>query len=284
MLSADPIAAVREAEATGEVAAVFADLRATLGLPFVNLIWRHLATMPDMLEWVWALTKPIYASGELIDAAETLRKEIVIPDGICQPACVFDVVGVTATDRVMIGQMLRDYSVGNAANLLCLLVTQSILEGRRSDTTASPRSTPARKSAEVDLPGLPGLNELSPEVRALVVALDGFGRFAPTDAVASLYRHLAHWPGFLAIVHAALSVPHHDGRLLAEHGKTRDRARTLAADRLLPLAHVSTPPDSAHRDVAHTSLRAFTEHMIARMLTMGETILALMPTTPDRRT
>src|SRR3954451_19054024 len=108
--SADPIPALREDEATGATASVFADLRATLGVSFVNLIWRHLATMPEMLEWTWALVKPLHASDALLEASETLRAAVSVPDGIRQPACVFDAVGVTAADRVMIGQMLRDYN------------------------------------------------------------------------------------------------------------------------------------------------------------------------------
>ena len=55
-MSVDPIAAIPEDQATGETADLFADLRATLGVPFVNLIWRHLATIPGALPAVWALT------------------------------------------------------------------------------------------------------------------------------------------------------------------------------------------------------------------------------------
>ena len=65
-MAADPIPAVREDAATGATAAIFADLRATLGVPFVNLIWRHLATMPGMLEWTWALVKPLQASDGIV--------------------------------------------------------------------------------------------------------------------------------------------------------------------------------------------------------------------------
>ena len=62
---ADSIPAIAESDATGDVAALYQDLRVTLGVPFVNLIWRHLATIPGGLAWVWTLTKPLYVSGEL---------------------------------------------------------------------------------------------------------------------------------------------------------------------------------------------------------------------------
>jgi hypothetical protein len=42
----DSIPAIPEEDASGDIATLYADLRATLGVPFVNLIWRHLATHP----------------------------------------------------------------------------------------------------------------------------------------------------------------------------------------------------------------------------------------------
>jgi hypothetical protein len=43
----DPVPAIAEASATGAVAEIFADIHTVLGVEVVNLIWRHLATIPD---------------------------------------------------------------------------------------------------------------------------------------------------------------------------------------------------------------------------------------------
>jgi hypothetical protein len=275
---ADPIPAIREEEATGREAAIFADLRVTLGVPFVNLIWRHLATMPEMLEWTWALVKPLYESEELVRASEVLRAAVTASDCITQPACVFDAVGVAASDRVVIGAMLRAYNAANASNLLCILVAQSVLTGALPDfPVPTAVSGPERPKTSLVLPKLPGLHELSPEIQSLVLELDKFGRFAPTEASASLYRHLTHWPGFLAVAHAALSAPHRDGRLQSEHAMMRDRARKLASNRILPMAAGPPPPVCADKEVVRTSLEIFTGDMIARMVVMGELMLALLP-------
>ncbi|HYZ64648.1 MAG TPA: halocarboxylic acid dehydrogenase DehI family protein, partial [Acetobacteraceae bacterium] len=190
----DPISAVPEEAATGGTAAIFADLRATLRVPFVNLIWRHLATMPGMLEWTWTLVKPLQASAELREAADALRASVQAPGGLKQPACVYDAVGVTSADRVVIGTMLRDYNAANAANLLSLLVAQSVLAGHHGQGRAPAVPASREPCARMAGPRLPGLDELSPATLALVLELDTFGRFAATQAVASLYRHLGHWP------------------------------------------------------------------------------------------
>ena len=54
-MTTDPVVAVTEQNAEGQVAEIYQDIRATLGVPVVNLIWRHLATFPGALEWSWAL-------------------------------------------------------------------------------------------------------------------------------------------------------------------------------------------------------------------------------------
>ena len=50
---------VEESEATGRVAAIFADIKATKKIDFVPNFWRALATNPDHLELVWTRLKAI---------------------------------------------------------------------------------------------------------------------------------------------------------------------------------------------------------------------------------
>jgi len=50
----DPIPAISESEATGLIAEIYADIRSVYRVGVVNLIWRHLATIPGGLPWVWS--------------------------------------------------------------------------------------------------------------------------------------------------------------------------------------------------------------------------------------
>ena len=57
-----PMATVRpveEGEATGRVAAIFADIKATKQIDFVPNFWRVLATSPDQLELIWTRLKAL---------------------------------------------------------------------------------------------------------------------------------------------------------------------------------------------------------------------------------
>jgi hypothetical protein len=60
----DPVTAIDEANAVGETAASFAEIRQTMRIPLVTSIWRGLAGMDDSLPLAWAAAKLIYESGE----------------------------------------------------------------------------------------------------------------------------------------------------------------------------------------------------------------------------
>ena len=72
----DPVVAITERDATGVTAAIYADIRAVLGVGVVNLIWRHLATMPGALPWAWETVRPLYVSGALITGAVGFRADL----------------------------------------------------------------------------------------------------------------------------------------------------------------------------------------------------------------
>src|SRR5258707_12282242 len=75
----DPVPAIAEASATGAVAEIFADIRRVLGVEVVNLIWRHLATIPGALLWAWGMLRPLYVNGSIAAEAAALRAELDLP-------------------------------------------------------------------------------------------------------------------------------------------------------------------------------------------------------------
>ena len=77
--SYDPVTAVDEASATGETAAIFADIRATMGIPLITSIWRGLADIDNALRTVWDATKPIYLSGHSEGALARVVEQTGLP-------------------------------------------------------------------------------------------------------------------------------------------------------------------------------------------------------------
>ena len=94
----DPVPAITEAAATGETAAIFADIRNVLGVDVVNLIWRHLATIDGALPWAWGTLRPLYADGSVGNEAQALRAALMLPPASPIPAEVFAGLGLRPHD------------------------------------------------------------------------------------------------------------------------------------------------------------------------------------------
>ncbi|WP_207482186.1 hypothetical protein [Arenibaculum pallidiluteum] len=277
----DPVPAVREADARGRTAELFDEIRQTLGVPYVNLVWRHLATIPGGLEWTWGVVRPLYRGAELPEAASVIRDGIDVGGIGDLPPFLFDAVGIGAAERCRIDALIASYNHVNGLALVALMAARAALSGR--DGISGPEGRGAerislRGSADwVDFPRLPGLDELPAHVHALVLGLDGYGRVGDTPVVASLYRHLAHWPGFLALAWLALRPAQEDGRLAAGVRMAVDGARR--AGRELP--HGIGPPGVRLDIDTHNSVEAglteFTERAIGRMVVMGACLRRLIP-------
>jgi AhpD family alkylhydroperoxidase len=71
MSTTQPLA---DPEADPRVKAVFDDIRATRGSDFINLLWRHLAFDPALLERTWIEVKAVMATPSSLDP---LTKELI---------------------------------------------------------------------------------------------------------------------------------------------------------------------------------------------------------------
>lgn len=250
----DPFPAIAEAAATGRVAELFADIRATVGVRVVNLVWRHLATIEGALPWAWAALKPLYLAGIPDEAARRFRKTMLVPSlaglaGDC-PASVDDVVA--------------SYDHSNTINFFALAALAARLAGEAAlDGTPSPG---ARLPApDVVLPRLASEADVSPETWALVLRLNRFGDRPQPLILASMYRHLAHAPSFLTRLEAALERVQADGSLGRAIVVNREAARAEA--RLLARAIRTDGPPSAAPQI-QASVNAFLDHAIGKMITI----------------
>lgn len=265
--SSDPVPAVAEAQAEGSTAAIFADIRDTLGVEVVNLIWRHLATMPGALEWAWTEVKPLY-QGAAAGPAAGLRNSLAPPKVTAFSVDTLAAAGIDHAARGDIRAVLDSYFHTNA---LALVVLSSLLARHDGGVTAAVTSAAAHGSHDTvgsapvraKLPRLTPLSELDPPVARLVEELNGFGEDSDFALVASMYRHLSHWPTYLALVRTALAPLQSNGELQALVDAAR-RAGRLQGITLAPLLAGSEPPP-ATASVPLAAVRRFVEHPIARM-------------------
>ena len=261
-MAADPVPAIAESEATGEIAEIYADIRATLGIGVVNLIWRHLATIDDALPWTWQAVRPLYAGGAAAAAGNALLADLELPDLPPWPASALEAAGVGEDDIPTVRAILDTYNRGNATNLVALstlVAGQAELPRKGAASPLQPILPPATISTPI--PALPALDALGPATRELVMELSKLAAGPQDRIVPSLYRHLADWPSYLALAWTVLAPLDRAGRL-----KTMgDRALATAAARAGALG--PAPDGRPENDTATiAAIEEFRRSAISRMV------------------
>jgi hypothetical protein len=263
----DPVPAIAEAAAIGETATIFADIRQVLGVDVVNLIWRHLATIEGALAWAWSTLRPLYVDGSVTAEAAMLHAELALPPMPQIPVEVFSGLGIRRDDLVAINDVLAAYHRTNAMALVALSALQAVLAGRaRSSGETDGQTLPALPpSPRIALPALPSLSELPADTTALVMALNGFGTRRQGAILASMYRHLAYWPSYLASAWLLLAPLDADRRLEAAIATAVQAAERRARRLLARLSAAEIAPPPLATTIA-TAIEPFVGDVIAKMV------------------
>lgn len=249
----DPFPAIAETEARGETAELFADIRATVGVRVVNLVWRHLATMDGALPWAWSAVKPLYQQGMVDQAVIGFRQTMTLPV----------LTSLAGDEPASVDAVLASYDHSNTVNLFALGALAAWLRGEAA-AEGSPRPGPRLPTPDVALPALASESDVASETWQGVLRLNRFGDSERPLILASMYRHLAHAPAFLARLEPALAAVQADGSLDRAIARNRDAANRLA--RVLACAIVAERPPRA-ADIER-SVSAFVIHAIAKMVTI----------------
>ncbi len=273
-----------ESRATGEVRRIYAEIRRLSGVPMVALIYRHLATIPGALEWSWRLLEPAMRAGELQRQAWTLAQEAVVAQQPAIPAAALRAAGLTFGDERQITAVLDAYNRANPVNIMAVRCLSLHLDGGVG-AAAGQAPWPAWEPPAVPS-GLPPMIDpaaMSPTVRELAALLTDRGPTeAPSPLWPSLYRHLAHWPAFLA--YAAIVVPPVfeaiDGAAWRLQRQV-DTAAAVLARRLAPPADAE-PPDGDHARRLQAAIDQFSRR-IPEMVVIGTVLRRALPQDSQRR-
>jgi hypothetical protein len=216
------IAEIPESDASGALALCYADIRRRLGVPVVNLIWRHLAALGE-IEACWERARANLARIER-DAAGLNAAARELAAGLA-PLC-----SLPWSDPGP--AILLSYERGNSLNLAMV----RLLLGR-----PPPEAGGRLPQAPTSLPPVPRFADLPASSREAVERLAAAGPGAATGVRPTLWVHLACTPALLAA--AAESLPailaderfrdaHHQLTAPADpaggHGLTETAAAALA--------------------------------------------------------
>lgn len=117
---------ISEEAATGKVAAIYADIKATKNINFVPNMWRVLATNPDHLELVWSRLKAIMHPEAIGKTSKLtpLTREIIALAVSATNGCSYCVNSHTAAVRKLglevetLGEVMAVVGLFNSTNAL----------------------------------------------------------------------------------------------------------------------------------------------------------------------
>ncbi len=239
-----------------------------LGVDVVNLIWRHLATLQGGLPWAWGTLRPLYVDGTIAAEASGFHDDLDLPLLPAFPPEVLSAAGLLSNDLIAIRNVLAAYDRTNAMAIIALSALLSrlhdeppVLNAARSDNGTISRQPPP----EIPLPALLNLADLPSATAELAITLNRLGTRQADPILASMYRHLAHWPTYLALAWTIIAPLDGDGRLDVSIGdaaaKARARAARVAAR--LPTASAATTGVAA---AVRAAVEPFTGDVLAKMV------------------
>lgn len=199
------LAEVAEGEATGEIAAIFAEVRELWGVPYVSAIQRHLATRPGFLEWAWEAVGPAFRSGAAQLAAEHAAAGVALAPLATIPRDALCVWGVDDSGLAAIRATAQGFVRVAPINMMFAGLVKALLSGAVPASGGRPKTATEwrRPNALPAPPPMIAIDALDAAQRGVLLRFATQSNGAPF--VPGLYRSLAHWPAFLA--HLATVLP-----------------------------------------------------------------------------
>jgi hypothetical protein len=245
------LAELRERDATGEIAAIYDEIRRLWAVPYVSSLQRHLATRPGWLEWTWAALRPAFANGGAQVAAWRAAEGLTVPRLAPVSRHALRVWAVDANGEAAIRAACASFVRVSPVNLVLSGLLRRLLRGDRPPGAAGvPRDWTPPPPLGL-LPSLVDLASLPPAQQAVLASLGtvvGQQPFVP-----GLYRMLASWPAFLAHVATVLGPRLQDAAALAACRRLLDavdaEVPVVFAALPSPLATPPMPPAGEFADV-----------------------------------
>ena len=263
---------LREADATGEKAAIYAEMKRLGAVPMVALVFRHIATLPGGIEWTWNAIGPAWKSGRLQEEAWRIARAEALEPIAAMPRPALRALGVDEAGLAEIRIVLEAYNRANPENMLSVLCLLRLVAGR-----ASPSPSPPAAWTPPPIPGplapMGDVARLSPEVAALLDLVAAPGEPGAPRVIQSLYRHFLHRPAFLALAVTLLRQRFDDGSIDRSVAAI-SASMNGAADRIV--ADLSAPP-APHPGI-RTVCERFGGAVIPQMIVVGALLWRALPT------
>jgi len=213
------------------------------------------------------MLRPLYIDGTIAAEAQALHGQLALPHLPPLPCDLLAAIGLGDDDLASISNILAAYDRTNAMALVALSALLCRLGKQAAETDPAVPGAP-EPSAElppaIPLPPLPGLDALSVRTASLVLTLNRLGTRRENPVLASMYRHLAYWPSYLALSWALIAPLDTDRsleRAIADAlAKAWAQATSLAIRLRAPLL------DPTMEEAVRSAVEPFASDVIAKMV------------------
>ncbi len=272
-------AEISEGDAEGEIRVLYEDIRSTMNVGMVNLIYRRMAMVDGLLAWVWGAIRPALTTGCATRALATLESKTHWPTTPAIPASTFAVLGIDTQDLAAITHMLGDYNRGNGLNLFVLTALAAALNANAPHTKKTAADVDVGRHTPRPLPPIIAMSQMAPATSNLVRDLSTPIAPPGKPMIPSLFRHLARWPGYLAVVAPTIIHLAKSGELSQLSGAIQQKVSGVAADFSQDIAfpHGVAPPDAATQKYWLDQLHAYTSKPIPEMFVIGHVLRRALP-------
>lgn len=231
---------IPEAEATGETAVIYGELRYFYGAAYVSSMQRLLAAWPGALEWAWAAVRPGFASGQIPETAWRLAAPGDLPHLPPLSASALRVLGVDAAAEAEIRDVCGNFAHVSPVNLLFGGCLRRLLRGESAGGAPSASLDWTPPAALSPLPDMVTDADMDDDQRAVLAQFTA--RLGEASFVPGLYRMLARYPAYLAHVATVLGPLFVDAKVSRICDQIRDQIDAAAPDILAQLPPCDLPP------------------------------------------
>ena len=241
-------------------------------IPMLTSIWRILASSLDELRAVWRLTRPLLETGYPDFVLNELGNRGDFPSPAHLLESELQAAGVSKEDASIILAIVDAYTRSNTLNMIVLTALVVEPQGIPSKNHTTPPS--------LTWPNLPPVlyeSDVASSTWSSIHALNTFGATSDEPGLATLWRHLGHWPGLLDIVYQRFApfqknqdIKHRIKLLLEE---IKRAGMQLAYHRPSPTSLSGSTKHRIARYVQHPGL-------VARMVVVGHGLSSWLRSVP----
>ena len=189
---------ISEQDASGAIAEFYADIRTITQRPVVNLLFRTLAAAPGALDWSWRVVRPAYQSGVLDQAGATLSLAGDTPPLPSAGSALIS-AEVDAPALAAVRTIFAHYNASNRQTIFAVILLQRALD-QPLQLAIRARAEARMTTPSYALSPLLQMDRLAPDLQCLPMMLSGRLSEDRAVIVPGIYRHLAHWPGFIELI------------------------------------------------------------------------------------